>query len=76
MNICNFCGEPVKHLSGCKGGLIKVDGRILPRVRYSSEASTRCPDCCCKPGSFHHVGCIEELCPVCNNKRIGCQCGR
>jgi hypothetical protein len=33
-----------------------------------------CPACSAKVGKFHHPGCDWEICPICGDQYIFCEC--
>ena len=50
-------------------------GKRYTRTRVAGDVKTdRCPDCGAKAGCFHHIHCDMEVCPVCGQQLLSCDC--
>ncbi len=41
-------------------------------IRLACGLAAPCPACGAPPGAFHHPGCPEEPCPLCDRHAVGC----
>lgn len=80
---CELCHKHMLVAAGCTWGYIKHNGKLYERIRYGEEpdieemgieATGRCHDCGALPGHFHHMSCDMEICPICGEQFIGCDC--
>ena len=83
MAICKICGGEMLEHVGCKIGICNCNGKSYPRIIFGAEKRFEdvfgeddiCPDCFAPFGSFHHLGCEIEECPVCGEAIYGdCEC--
>lgn len=79
---CEACKQEMTKHVGCTFTHLKMGSKaIVRRVPYGEEdldwgaaSGLPCGDCGCPPGTFHHVGCDVECCPVCGFQSISCEC--
>ena len=80
VQICEYCLCEVSE--GCSGREFNFrDGVTLDPVKYGDDGQyekyeSNCPDCGCKKGSYHHLGCEIEVCPRCREKATSCKCNK
>ena len=68
---CKLCGQRMLRSDGCSCTEIKFKGKIYKRIPCEKE---RCHDCGTTIGNYHHHGCDMEICPICKEQLIGCDC--
>jgi hypothetical protein len=78
---CPYCINREKERAETKKGCLlqhfTVNNDLVPRVLFKSECTCGkcgCYDCDATTGSAHHLGCTQELCPLCGEKVIRCKC--
>lgn len=74
---CEYCGERMLKSDGCKCSEIECNGKRYERIKYGEgdyDIDECCHDCRAKEGHYHHSGCDNEICPVCGEQLIGCEC--
>lgn len=81
---CKLCGKEKFSSSTCIEFKIRVKGEFYDPIPYKARNKSlyerhnkilkNCPSCGVKEGGFHHVGCILEICPVCNGFWGSCRC--
>ena len=83
MVVCKYCNGEMGVAIGCipLPVVFKDTQKQIKRLRYGVDDeqdqafhSERCPDCGCKVGGYHHVGCDIEKCPRCEGQFISCEC--
>ena len=73
---CDICGKEMTTANGCSLKMIFINGKRYIRIPHGVYGETeRCNDCGAKPGRYHHLGCDNEICPVCRGQLISCGCG-
>ena len=70
--ICDYCGKEIGNSTTCGKELFYCHGE--PESRVPHRGDTLCNDCGVLPGSFHHVGCWNERCPICGGRVSDCSC--
>lgn len=74
---CKICGERMLRSKGCKCSKIIHNGRKIKRIKFGMgeyDSGERCHDCNTSKRQYHHYGCDMEICPVCGEQLIGCEC--
>lgn len=75
---CSLCHQDMLITDGCSLKTLTLNGikhlRYIVGEKDYLQEGNRCGDCGAKYGSFHHLGCDIEQCPVCNNQLISCDC--
>lgn len=51
----------------------ELEGRVYAAVPFAGYYN--CSECGVGAGKFHHPRCNEEICPVCNDYLMECDCG-
>lgn len=73
---CEYCNTTMRQGGGCveHGYAATEGGAPTPALPYDGEWTGRiCADCGAAEGSYHHIGCDVERCPVCGLQAIGCE---
>lgn len=75
---CTLCNQRIPISDGCSCRRIQCNGILLDRVRFGDEEydwqTRRCDDCGVYRGCFHHENCSREICPMCGELVILCDC--
>ena len=74
---CELCGERMLKSDGCKCSHVIYNGKKYERIKYGEgdyDVDGRCHDCGAKEGHYHHHGCDCEICPICGEQLISCEC--
>ena len=76
---CQDCDRDMLDKVGCTlEYLVDVNGiqrrRLKETLCNEFEEGRCCHDCCAPPMSFHHLGCDNEPCPICDHQLISCSC--
>ena len=82
MAVCEFCKGEMSEVDGCvKVPFKHKDGKLVDPIKFGEEEGTwaeharsRCGDCACRVGHYHHSGCDVERCPICQGQAISCEC--
>ena len=76
--ICSYCHENLPSLESCTCEAIRYSHGSVPRIRFGDEEydwqTRRCDDCGVYRGCFHHENCSREICPMCGDLLILCDC--
>lgn len=76
--ICSYCREKLPSLESCTFKAIRYGPNTLPRIRFGDEeydwGSWKCPGCGVLLGGYHHENCSCEICPMCGEQVIFCDC--
>jgi hypothetical protein len=76
---CIACDKEMRpNNMGCFPLAFKDDGTSVARITYGGYGEYvggACPDCNCAPGTPHHDGCDQEVCPECHGQFAFCECG-
>lgn len=78
--ICSACGLEESKSKECDMHKLRIDGMGYHRIRYGSSeegfgpAVGKCMGCGVRPGKNHHWNCLYEVCPVCHQQLISCNC--
>lgn len=76
--ICSYCREKLPSLESCTFKAIRYGSDKLPRIRFGDEeydwGSGKCPGCGVLLGGYHHENCSCEICPMCGEQVIFCDC--
>ena len=82
MSICKFCNKDMKYSDSCipipiiHNGIkylpIKFEENGKEHREFNEEG--RCNDCGVKLGGYHHSGCDNEVCPICEGQVAFCGC--
>ena len=76
--ICSYCHEKLPSLESCTCEAIRYSHGSVPRIRFGDEEydwqTRRCDDCGVYRGCFHHENCSREICPMCGELLILCDC--
>jgi len=74
---CEHCNCDMPAAKSCCRNYRNIfsRGRIYSRI-LKKNGKGRCPDCGIelKTGNIHHVGCCQEICPICKNPLSTCNC--
>lgn len=75
---CSLCNQPLPQIEGCCCQSVQCNGVSLPRICFGDEeynwGTRRCADCGVHKGSFHHENCSCEICPMCGELILLCNC--
>lgn len=84
MPICPFCQKDysvhycTKNELDLPLHLQAQDRKSIYRVPYNKDRhptpNGRCGDCGVEHGKYHHEGCDQEICPICNGQLFSCLC--
>ena len=76
--ICFYCREKLPSCESCSCRYIQYGSERLARIRFGEEeydwGTRRCADCGVLIGSFHHENCTCEVCPMCGELILLCDC--
>ena len=76
--ICSYCHEKLPSLESCTCEALRYSHGSVPRIRFGDEEydwqTRRCDDCGVYRGCFHHENCSREICPMCGELVILCDC--
>ena len=79
--ICRSCHQDMANSENeddnvtCLAPLAEIDGVEYKRLNdHLGEKDGRCHDCNIKLGGIHHANCDVEICPVCDDQFIVCDC--
>ena len=88
-HICESCHQDMADYENeddnvtCLVPMVEIDGVQYRRQKYhlvdadvdnDDEEERRCHDCNVKLGAIHHALCDMEMCPVCDDQFISCDC--
>ena len=74
---CRVCGQRKLRSDGCNCSEVIFQNKKYKRIKYGEspyDIDERCHDCNAKEGNYHHPGCDTEVCPICGEQAIGCDC--
>lgn len=81
---CKYCNKVMLKSDGCDCELLTMnDGETYRRIAVGEEfdfyygmddEELKCHDCNALYGHYHHEGCDCEICPVCHEQLISCEC--
>ena len=60
--------------------MIMCHGELYERMplgyfkKNAADELDVCPQCGCKKGELHHIGCSHEICPICEGLLAICSC--
>lgn len=75
MSVCKVCNREMRDHHSCYPK-IKIGDTVYNRIPFGSVphdtdySATRCGDCSCMIGQYHHFGCDMERCPVCGQQML------
>ena len=76
--ICSYCREKLPSLESCTFKAIRYGPDTLPRIRFGDEeydwGTSKCTVCGVYIGGYHHENCSCEICPMCGEQVIFCDC--
>ena len=76
--ICSYCHEKLPSLESCTCEAIRYSHGSVPRIRFGDEeydwARRKCPGCGVLVGGYHHEYCFCEICPMCGEQVLICDC--
>lgn len=75
--VCEVCGERKLISDGCTCSEVIFKNTRYERIKYGEgeyDFDDCCHDCGAKEGHYHHPGCDMEICPICGEQAIGCEC--
>lgn len=81
---CGYCDEVMIMSNGCSEAYLEMNGgkphkRIAVGEKFDlyygqDNKKLRCRDCNALYGHYHHEGCDVEICPICHEQLISCDC--
>jgi hypothetical protein len=77
---CQWCEQDMPSVDGCTVTFFDdfLEQGPTQRLKYGEEGAPppneRCRDCECLVGHYHHPGCCIEVCPVCKEQAMSCDC--
>lgn len=76
--ICSYCREKLPSPESCACQAIRYGPDTIPRIRFGDEEydweSRKCPSCGVLQGGHHHENCSCEICPMCGERVLLCDC--
>lgn len=76
--ICSFCHERLPSLESCTCNTIRYDRETVFRIRFGDEeydwGTRKCGCCGVLIGGYHHENCNREICPMCGELVLLCDC--
>ncbi len=76
--VCTLCGEKIPTPESCICKQISYSGEVITRIPYGDEeynwGTLRCSGCGTYRGGFHHENCSREICPMCGELLVVCDC--
>ena len=75
MAVCDACNQEMLTAATCYfNKLLLKNGDIIPRRRYDGSTGERCGDCGVEINGYHHPGCDQAECTICNGQESFCDC--
>ena len=75
---CTLCGHNIPQLESCCCTKVQCNGVILDRIKFGDEeydwGTRKCADCGVYISGFHHENCSREICPMCGELILLCDC--
>ena len=75
---CTLCGQNIPYLESCCCAKVQCNGVILDRIRFGDEeydwGTNKCTGCGVFIGGYHHFNCACEICPMCGEQILLCNC--
>lgn len=68
------CLEPYIYIPALKKSVKRIPVGGPGDLFEGEDSEFRCGDCNAKMGRYHHPGCDCEICPVCGEQAISCDC--
>ena len=76
--ICSYCREKLPSLESCTCRMIRYGPEKAARIRFGSEeydwGTSKCAGCGVYIGGYHHENCSCEICPMCGELVLICDC--
>ena len=79
--ICTYCNRNVSTTDGCDRYPVRHLGEEYEQIKvgdegdfYENQLDAVCGDCNAKYGHYHHPGCSNERCPLCERQLMTCGC--